>query len=428
MARTLSDVSDIESWQYALDGLRTKHASCGDEFENVLTNVLKFSTELLENDVTRVCLRSFALRGVKSEAAGASLIDSWIREGILVTRSEGERVIKNLLDEKLLELSKNGEFPEEACEFMMRGGLGLVEPSEVGEWERAKEICLMQNDFTELPENPRRPSLSVLFLQRNHKLRTIPPSFSGQMPALEVLNQSRTSIKSLPDSLFQLVSLKRLFLNECILLRTLSAKVGGLKNLEVLDPEGTKLMGLPKEIEQLVNLTCLEVSILGSASHKLSKTVYPLILSGVLSSPLHLEELNIDVGPDAEWWDSRAEGLVGEICSLERLSTLLLSESGTFAAVRCNNLITLQADCGKHIGRLMSRLSADIEFELEQWDRYLKYIQGEGVPEEVKKVSGQSDAFFSDWHASPEKLSCFGTENMEQLKCCVLGIALSFKY
>ncbi|OWM84859.1 hypothetical protein CDL15_Pgr027646 [Punica granatum] len=110
MARTLSDVSDIESWQYALDGLRTKHASCGDEFENVLTNVLKFSTELLENDVTRVCLRSFALRGVKSEAAGASLIDSWIREGILVTRSEGERVIKNLLDEKLLELSKNGEF------------------------------------------------------------------------------------------------------------------------------------------------------------------------------------------------------------------------------------------------------------------------------------------------------------------------------
>ncbi|OWM84850.1 hypothetical protein CDL15_Pgr027637 [Punica granatum] len=243
------------------------------------------------------------------------------------------------------------------------------------------------------------------------------------MPALEVLNISRTRIKSLPDLLFQLVSLKRLFLNECILLRMLSAKVGGLRNLEVLDLEGTKLMGLPKEIEQFVNLTRLEVSILGSTSCKLSKEPHPLIPSGVLLSLSHLEELNIDVGPDAEWWDSCTEVLVDEICSLGRVNTLkfyfpkveLMRQFDPTSSSHFRIII------GKHIGHIVSQLPPDIEFELEHWDRYLKYIHGKGVLQDMMKVLRQADAFFLDRHTDLKKLSGFGKENLEQLRCCVLG-------
>ncbi|OWM84855.1 hypothetical protein CDL15_Pgr027642 [Punica granatum] len=434
MARALSNVSDIETWEYAVDSLSLQHPSCLDDSENLTVNVWKFSIELLEDDVTINCLKNFALHSNSKEVARASLIDGWIREGMLTTHSEGEKVINNLLDAKLLELSENGGHvklldlgqrlvdpifqPGEGCEFLMQGGLGLVEPPEVGEWERAKEICLMNNDLNELPEDPRCPSLSTLFLQRNHKLKMIPSSFFSHMPALEVLNLSRTRIKSLPDSLFQLVSLRRLFLNECILFRTLSAKVSGLRNLEVLDLEGTKLMGLPKEIEQLINLTCLEVSILGSTSLRLSKEAYPLIPSGVVSSLLHLKELNIDVDPDAEWWDSCAEGLVGEICSLEKLNTLkfYFPKVELLRQFDATTLSHFRLIVGKHIGRIMSRIPLDIEFELERWHKYLKYILGEGVPEDVKKVLRQADAFFLDRHAKVEKLSYFGTENMEQLK------------
>ncbi|XP_031391578.1 disease resistance protein RPS2-like [Punica granatum] len=412
MARALRNVSDTEIWEYALDSLSLQHASCRDDYENLSVNVLKFCIELLDDDVTRNCLKSLAMQSKSKEVGRASMLDSWIGDGMLVTRSEGEIIVKNLLDAKLLELSENGELvkfvdigqhlvhlalhPEEGSELLMQGGLGLVEPTEVEEWERTKEICLMHNNLTEFPENPRCPSLLPLFLQRNHKLRVIPSLFFRHMPALEVLNLSRTHIKSLPDSLFQLVSLQRLFLNECILLRTLSAKVGGLRNLEVLDLKGTKLMGLPKEIEQLVNLTCLEVSIL-STSCKLSEEPHPLIPSRVLLSLSQLEELNIDVGPDAERWDSCMEVLVDGICSLGRIII------------------------GKHIGCIMSRLPPDIEFKLECWDRYLKYIHGKGILQDVMKVLRKADAFFLDRHTDLKKLSDFGKENLEYLRCCVLG-------
>lgn len=72
----------------------------------------------------------------------------------------------------------------------MCGGLGLMEPPEVAQWQSSTKIHLMENQLTELPENPRCPDLLVLFLNRNYKLRTISPSFFDYMPALEILNLS----------------------------------------------------------------------------------------------------------------------------------------------------------------------------------------------------------------------------------------------
>ncbi|KAK4793209.1 hypothetical protein SAY86_023644 [Trapa natans] len=433
MSSALRDVWDMEIWEYALHTLSLQHASCRDTHENLQVNVLNFCIELLEDDSTMECLRSFALQRKNDAVARESLVDSWITEGILVTRDEGEKVIRNLLDAKFLNLSDNGELLklldveqrvmdiifQEKSEFLMQGGLGLVEPPEIEEWERAKVICLMDNDLSELPKNPRCPLLLTLFLQRNLKLRRLPASFFSQMPALEVLNLSRTRISSLPDSLFELVSLKRLFLNECILMRKLSPKVKGLKDLEVLDLEGTKLTEMPEEIKQLIKLTCLEVSLLKGRSTPANG----LIPSGALSTLSLLEELNIDVGLEAEWWDSYAEGVLDEICSLHRLTSLkfYFPNVELLRKFKSSSLKHFRITVGRDYGRIMARSPTDIRFELERWDRYLKYTDGEGIHEDLLNLLKQAEAFFLDRHSDLKRLSDFGIENLWQLRCCVLG-------
>ncbi|KAK3419567.1 hypothetical protein EUGRSUZ_G00161 [Eucalyptus grandis] len=311
----------------------------------------------------------------------------------------------------------------------MCGGLGLTEPPEVMQWQSMTEIYLMENQLTELSENPQCPVLLVLFLNRNCKLRMISPPFFDFMPALEILNLSRTRIKSMPESLFRLSRLKRLFLNHCELLRELPPEIGELQQLEVLDLEGTEIMDLPNEVAKLTKLTCLEVSF---SPHKncgtKSAEVNALIPRGTISALSLLEELGIDIHPEDEGWDRVAEAIVDDVCGLMRLDTLkfyfprvehLRKWFGTSKVSR--SLSHFKFVVGKHAERIMCYLPEDLEFELEHWDRSLKYVNGLGVPIDIQKMLQHTTAFFLDRHRDVTKLSDFGIENMDQLKCCIIG-------
>ncbi|KAB8340722.1 hypothetical protein FH972_022285 [Carpinus fangiana] len=314
---------------------------------------------------------------------------------------------------------------------LMWGGLGLTEPPKEEDWKNAKKIYLMDNELSDLPKNPRCPVLSTLFLQRNYKLRTIPPSFFDHMPSLQILNLSRTGIKSLPESILRLVSLKRLFLNDCHRFMILSPKVGALEQLEVLDLEGTDIMDLPKEIKELTNLTCLEVSFCAYLSNvrraMQSEVVVPC---GIISALSHLEELNMSVNPDDKRWNACVEAIVIEVCTLQSLNNLkfyfprvelvrhFLLNSPMWVHP---SLSHFRFTVGHHVKRTMSRLPHDVEFELEQWERCLKYINGVAIPTEIKEILQYSTAFFLERHATVNKLSDFGIGNMKQLKCCVMG-------
>ena len=323
---------------------------------------------------------------------------------------------------------EDGEIEPEAGEqsFLMQSGLGLTKPLKDEDWTNSKEICLMDNELSVLPENPRCPNLSALFLPRNYKLRMIPPAFFDYMPALQILNLSRTGIKSLPDSLTRLVSLKRLFLSNCHRLMRLLPKVGDLKQLEVLDLEGAKIMDLPKEIKKLTNLTCLEVSFYGYVSNdRRAMQSNAAVPCGVISALSQLEELNIDVNPDDERWDACVEDIVNEVCTLKRLETLkfYFPRVELLTHFQWNSILLshFRFIVGRHVKRIMSRVPRDVEFELERWERYLKYINGVGVPEDIKKLLQHTMAFFLDRHETVKKLSDFGIRNMKQLKCCVVG-------
>ena len=331
-----------------------------------------------------------------------------------------------LIQSQIEDVEMKSEASEQRGFFLMQGGLGLTTPPKDEDWKNAKEIYLMDNELSILPENPRCPNLSALFLPRNYKLRTIPPSFFDHMPALQILNLSRTSIKSLPDSIIKLVSLKRLFLNNCHRLMMLLPKVGDLKQLEVIDLEGAKIMDLPMEIKELTNLKCLEVSFYGYMSNgKKAMQSNAVVPCGVISALSLLEELNIDVNPDDERWDARAEDIVTEVCTLKRLETLkfYFPRVELLRHFQWNSLMLsrFRFTIGRHVKRIMSRVPCDAEFELERWEKCLKYINGVGVPGDIKKVLQHAVAFFLDRHATVKKLSNFGLRNMKQLKCCVLG-------
>ncbi|KAK3421238.1 hypothetical protein EUGRSUZ_H05031 [Eucalyptus grandis] len=321
--------------------------------------------------------------------------------------------------------------PEYGSKVLMRGGLGLMEPPEVTQWQTYTEIYLMENRLTELTENPRCPVLLVLFLNRNYKLRTISLSFFDYMPALEILNLSRTRIKSLPESLFGLSCLKRLFLTHCELLTVLPPKIGELQQLEVLDLEGTEIMDLPKEVGKLTKLTCLEVSFcLRINQGTKSAIANALIPQGTISTLSQLEELSIDVNPEDERWENVVEGIVDDICGLLSLDTLRLyfPHVGHLRKFKwfdtskvSRSLSHFKFIVGSHDERIMSHLPVDLEFEIERWDRSLKYVYGVGVPRDIQKMLRHTTAFFLDRHRNVMKLSDFGIENMEQLKCCIIG-------
>ncbi|XP_065637594.1 uncharacterized protein LOC111990259 isoform X3 [Quercus suber] len=316
--------------------------------------------------------------------------------------------------------------PQEAQQFLMQVSLRLTEPPKDGDWENANEIYLMDNELSVLPENPRCPKLSALFLQRNYKLRLIPPSFFDYMPALQTLNLSGTNIKSLPNSIIRLVSLKRLFLNDCHCFMVLSPKIGELKQLEVLSLEGTEIMDLPLDIKKLTNLTCLEVSFCEFQSNcRQALQLNAVVPCGVISVLSQLEELSIDVDPGDERWDACVEDIVNEVCTLKSLYSLkfyfqrveLLSHNQW----NIPSLLYFRFTVGRHVKRIMSGVPRDVEFELERWDRCLKYINGVDVPRDIKKVLQHATAFFLDRHATVKKLSNFGIQNMEKLKCLVMG-------
>ncbi|KAF2320127.1 hypothetical protein GH714_025022 [Hevea brasiliensis] len=314
--------------------------------------------------------------------------------------------------------------------FLINGGMGLTKPPKVEQWEGLIEICLMDNDISELPISPSCPKLRKSFLERNYKLRIITPSFFDNMPALQVLNLSRTSIKSLPESLFKLFNLRRLFLNRCVLITTLSPEVGELKQLEVLDLEGTEIMILPKEVGQLTNLTCLEISFFEPTSRRSLKQSREIIPCGAISALYLLEELNIDTSYDDKRWNASAEEVISELCRLQWLHTLkvYLPKVEFLSYFNWNeekmvfpSLSYFKFTVGHHVEHIISRLSSDTELELERHDRYLRYVNGEGAPGDIKKVLRHSTALFLDRNSTISKLSDFGCRNMMQLKCLVAG-------
>ncbi|GMH18222.1 hypothetical protein Nepgr_020063 [Nepenthes gracilis] len=313
-------------------------------------------------------------------------------------------------------------------EYMTLAHVGLKMPPLEEEWEHARMIFLTDNDLSSLPVRPNCPNLSVLFLQRNCKLRVIPASFFDLMPSLQVLNLSKTRIRCLPQSLSKLKCLQVLILRNSERLLVLPPEIGNLKFLEVLDLRGTKLIHLPDTVVGLVSLKHLQVSFYGSViQSENARLPKNLISKGVISS-LKLTELAIFVYPGDQRWASNAFDVTMDVSSL-KLSTLafhfpdlkhleyFIHENPSW---KLGSLSVYSFIVGPDVKRIVSQVSYDVELMCSQHDRCLRYVNGENIPDAIVQVLKQSTSLYLDHHLSICYLSDFGSTNTQALKFCIV--------
>ena len=242
------------------------------------------------------------------------------------------------------------------------------------------------------------------------------------MPILQILNLSHTKIKSLPQSLFKLVQLRKFILRSCELFKELPAEIGELCHLEVLDLEETEITKLPVTVGKLTNLTSLKVSFYlpanGNRNNNPSNRIIP---QNVIPRLFQLEELSIDVNPGDEKWNETIKYLLKEICCLNRLHFLKLHLSVAILFTDLRNLswMHFRFVVGNHLKHIISRLPHD-SIEFEEQESCLKYVNGEGIPTVINQVLQHATAFFLDHHLTATSLSDFGVKTMENLKFCVL--------
>ncbi|KAL6311910.1 hypothetical protein AAG906_025840 [Vitis piasezkii] len=368
MARALKDVNDVLIWEYASYTLGLQHRS--QTKDRVLFNALAFMWG--RSGSTNKYLQYCVDMEKWGQMEKVHLIEEWITSSLVGTFDEGEQIVGDLVNAFLLESFQYGdsdfvrmrrEIHEEFLNFLRFESCSPF--LRLGGW-----------GLTEPPKDEAWEKASEMHLMNNELSElptsphgsqlevTIPPIFFEGLPVLQILDLSYTRIRSLPRSLFK----------GCELLMELPPEVGKLGNLEVLNLEGTKIINLPIDVDRLTK---------------------------------------IDVNPDDERWNATMEDIVKEVCSLEQLEALKYI---------CHKFIV-----GSHHSRTISRLPNELAIKFELHTRSLKYVNGEGIPSQIKEVLQHCTALFLDRHLTLTKLSEFGIGNMKKLEFCVLGNVIGLK-
>ncbi|XP_052875607.1 disease resistance protein RPS2-like isoform X3 [Gossypium arboreum] len=304
------------------------------------------------------------------------------------------------------------------------GGLGLSKQPKKEIQRASKETSLMDNKQSELQEPPNSPSWIAMYLQSHCDLVAIPPLFFHK---LQVLDLSHTNIKALPHSLpNDLFALKKLLLRKCKLFMKLSSHVGKLDNLEKLDLDETEIISIPIGIGKLVKLRVLKVCIYGQTNFSKRKQLPSnmVLHPGMISKLSRLIELSIDVDPSDKWWHDSVEEVVKGVCNLEGLRSLCLYLPNyqllDYTSFIYPSLSCFRFTVGHHKRRTISRVPHEVEAQFTKWDKCLKFVNGENIPFQVRKVLKFTSSFFLDRHENAWSLSEFGNENMVKLKFCLL--------
>ena len=341
IARALKDVKDVSIWQHASRAIGFLPTTSHSTEDRIFLNALAFVLGQLgsaANKCLKYCASYLEMEGTHK----VDLLERWMKEDLIGTLDEGEEIVQQLLNAILLESFQNGEsikMPDEVRKGLVKfyeaemnpillvelDDRGLMKAPKSEAWEEASEMYLMSNRISKLPDNPNCPLLYALFLQGNLHLRVISPSFFQCMPILHILNLSQTKIKSLPQSLFKLVQLRKFILRSCELLKELPAEIGDLCHLEVLDLEETEITKLPVTVGKLTNLTSLKVSFyLPTNGNRKNNPSNRIIPQNVISRLFQLEELSIDVHPEDERWNATIKDILREVFCLNRLHFLKL--------------------------------------------------------------------------------------------------------
>ena len=230
----------VELWKHALKELQRSVPSI-EEIEAEVYKPLRLSYDSLQGNNIKPCFLYCCLFPEDFTIEIRQLVQYWMAEGLIGERQnwadmdEGISLIENLKDSCLLEDGPHRETVnmhdvvrdvaiwisssfEDGCKSLVRSGIGLSEIF-VGEFSNSNSlnrVSFMGNNITRLPDCMIQCSkASILLLQDNDALDTVPKKFLQGFEALKVLDLSKTSIRSLPHSLLQLRDLRVLLFRYC---------------------------------------------------------------------------------------------------------------------------------------------------------------------------------------------------------------------
>ncbi|GKC35957.1 disease resistance protein [Tanacetum coccineum] len=449
LARALKAVVDISVWELALEELASRHNLSSSQFgptSDVMVKVLRFIWSRMET-MAQKCIIQYALLYTGTDLKKPSLIHSWVRNGLVKSEQEGACVFDDLVCSFLLEhvggdcvrmrdetrVVLVSHFVPRAHGFHLKqDGSKSKKMPNIEEWD-AREIHLTNNMLSELPDNPKCPILVKLFLHSNQDLMDIPVSFFDNMPTIQVLDLSSTSIKCLPSSIRKLTTLQKLFIRNCDLMMELPPEIGALKNLKAFDSEGTQLVCIPEQFGSLTKLECLKCSLYKfSDTYKQSNRNMQIIPVVDLSKLVCLKELSIIVDSYTEWWENEVKVIIDILPKFRNLESLrlyipttellhLFMEIQSWEAVSIyQHLSNFRITVGHIQQRVMSRLPRDLDETFLKLPKCLKYANGEGNAQVVARALKHANALFLDRHWTIQSLSTFGLKEMDKLKFCLL--------
>ncbi|KAG9440557.1 hypothetical protein H6P81_020722 [Aristolochia fimbriata] len=137
--------------------------------------------------------------------------------------------------------------------IIVQAGIGLSEAPETDKWASAERMSLMKNKINALVGKPFSPNLQTLMLQQNWCMNAISESFFQFMPAIQVLDLSRTDIREVPMGITKLVMLRHLDLSHTNITK-FPLYSSELTQLQYLNLSHTRITELPEEVGVLAKL------------------------------------------------------------------------------------------------------------------------------------------------------------------------------
>ncbi|XVF29561.1 hypothetical protein REPUB_Repub15cG0131900 [Reevesia pubescens] len=444
----LAKVDDPAIWRDTLSQLRSPTMEPQEQLEEVY-KAFKLVYEKLSEEM-KPCLLYWAVFPVGYEIFRDHVIDCWRAEQFLSsllklprTRDRGHAILDEFVRKSLLEKGRKwGHF--KMYEYFQRVALRIANHeknfnyfvtddeyiTEKG-WERARRVSLFRVRLSTLPKRPQCCGILTLLLQES-SLTEFPSEFFGYMCGLQVLNLRETGITALPLSIFSLINLKGLFLNNCTQLVQLPSQIGDLQSLEILDIRHTGLSSLPIEIGQLANLKCLRVSFKEDVgSHNHVEELTPMIPSNVIARLFKLEELSIGVSHNSGRYQNAAE-IAHEISELEELTTLcfFFPEMESFKAFIQNSKSWKGNDrlsAGNSfrsfniiVGCRRNSSASDFRVFECSAEKHLRFSAGDEFPDAISQVLKQAKAFELIGHQTATSLSVFHADNLQGLEACII--------